>query len=117
MTSAAHIRTGGLRHYAQLQTLVTTPDPGAGQESEWITERNIWCQIRPLSGGQKLESMRVQSTVSHEIYTRYAEDVAPGVVERKRILHDGTPYRIDAAWMPAELTEFVHLVATRGVAT
>lgn len=117
MTSAPHIRAGGLRHYAELQARVPHPDSGGGDAITWTTERNLWCQIRPLSGTRKLEAMQRESSVSHEIYARFQDDVAPGAVEKKRILYNGEPYDIQAAWRPGELDEFVHMVASRGVAT
>lgn len=117
MTSAAHIRAGGMRHRAELQSKARIPDGGGGSSVAWATERQLWCQIRPLSGGMRLHGMQRQSSVSHEIYARYAADVDPGVVTGKRILHDGNAYRIEAAWLPGEVKEYVHMVATRGVAT
>ena len=117
MTSAPHIRTGALRHRAELQSKVTEDDGGGGQAVTWVTERGLWCRIRPLSGSQRLEGMRLQSTVSHEIYTRYQADVDPDVVTTKRIRCGNAVYKILAAFLPNELPEFVHIIAERGGAT
>lgn len=117
MTSAAHIRTGGMRHLCELQAKNKVPDVIGGNTSSWVKERDAYCQIRPLSGSKTLDAMRLQSEVTHEIYTRYAPDVAPGVIEKKRIVYDGTPYMIVAAMSPGEMREFVHMFAERGVPT
>ncbi len=117
MTSAPHIRTGAMRHLADLQRKITEPDGGGGQIVRWVTERKLWCQIRPLSGSQRLEGMRRQSSVSHEIYTRFQADVSPSVATTKRIFHNGNAYNIAAAFLPSETPEFVHLIAERGGAT
>ncbi len=117
MTSAPHIRTGAMRHHADLQSKAEFPDDGGGEGIVWSTERKIWCQIRPLSGGQRLEGMRRQSSVTHEIYARYQDDIDPDIVTEKRIRFGSAVYNILAAWLPRELTEFVHMVAERGVAT
>jgi len=117
VTSAPYIRTGAMRHYADLQGRATFEDGGGGEAITWATERKLWCQIRPLSGSQRLEGMRRESAVTHEIYTRYQADVDPGVVVGKRITYGAEAYNIAAAFLPQEHPEFVHLIAERGVAT
>ncbi len=117
MTSAPYIRTGAMRHRAELQAQVATPDGGGGNAIVWTKERDIWCQIRPRSGSMRMHGMQRESQVTHDIYTRYQSDVDPTVLTRKRIVHDGAAYRLDAAWLPAELPEFVHIEAVRGPAT
>ena len=117
MTSAAFIRTGGMRHYADLQSKETSPDGGGGEDVTWVTDRKIWVQIRPISGAQRLEGMRRESSVTHEIYTRHQDDVDPSIMTTKRILHGAVAYNISAAFMPKELPEFVQMFAERGVAT
>ena len=117
MTSAAFIRTGALRHHADLQSKGSTGDGGGGADVTWATERKLWCQIRPLSGTQRMEGMARQSEVSHEIYARYQVDVDPDVLTKKRIRYGSAIYNIDAAFQPEELPEFVRMICSRGVAT
>jgi SPP1 family predicted phage head-tail adaptor len=117
MTTAPHIRIGAMRSYADLQVKSTLEDAGGGKAVTWSTERKIFCRIRPLSGSQRLEGMRRESKVTHDIYTNYAPDVDPDVVTKKRIRLDTSVYNIAAAWMPEETPEFVHMIAERGVAT
>lgn len=117
MTSAPYIRTGAMRHHADLQNKASFPDDAGGEAITWATERKVWCQIRPLSGSQQLEGMRRESAVTHEIYTRYQGDVDPEVVTEKRIRFGNSIYNIAAAWLPKEFPEFVHMIAERGVAT
>ncbi|HSH25229.1 MAG TPA: phage head closure protein, partial [Massilibacterium sp.] len=85
---------GELRHYAELQAKQETDDGYGGAEIEWTKERNIWCHIRPVSGVQRMESMRRNSPISHEIKARFAEDVD----ETKRIVYQGRAYNIEAVW-------------------
>jgi SPP1 family predicted phage head-tail adaptor len=106
-----------MKSYADLQGKSTAIDTGGGRDITWGTERKIWCHIRPLSGSQRLEGLRRQSAVTHEIYTRYQSDVDPEVVTKKRILMDNRIYNIVAAWLPQEFPEFVHMIAERGAAT
>ena len=118
MTSAPYIRTGALNRRAELQAKVETGDDLGGVEVDWVTERSIWVEIRPLSGTQRLESMRRESAVSHRLAMRYQDDVAPGgTLEAKRIKFGAEVFNIEAAWMPEEEPEFVQALATRGVPT
>ena len=112
-TSAAHVYTGRMRHRAELQSLQSEPDGMGGFTTEWVRERDVWCWIRPLSGTQRLESMRRDSQVGHEIYARFKADITIG----KRLAYRGKVYNIEALWSPDEREEFVQIMATEGVAT
>lgn len=111
--SAPHIRTGDLRHRAELQKKEQTSDGAGGWTTTWVKDRDLWCRIRPISGSQQLENMRAETTVSHEIYARYATDLT----KNKRIVYRGRAFLIEAAWTPEERREFIHMVATEGAAT
>lgn len=112
-TSAAHVYTGRMRHRAELQKLSQVPDGAGGWTTEWVRERDIWCWIRPLSGSQQLESMRRDSQVSHDIYTRFHADVTTD----KRIAFRGKVYNLEAGWSPDERREFLQFAAVEGVPT
>lgn len=112
-TSAPHVSTGKMRHRAELQKMSEVADGNGGWKVKWVKERDIWCWIRPLSGIQKLESMRRDSQVSHEIYTRFHADVTTD----RRIAYRGKVYNLEAVWSPDEREEYLQIVATEGVAT
>lgn len=107
------IRAGDLKHRAELQKLAQVPDGSGGWKTDWIKERDIWCRIRPISGVQRMESMRAGSQISHEITTRYNEDVT----QSKRIIYRGKAYALDAVWSPDEEREAMHCIAVEGKAT
>jgi head-tail adaptor len=116
MSTAPHIRIGDMRSFVDLQRKAETPDAGGGVDVVWETERELYCRIRALSGTQRLEGMRRQSSATHEIYTNWAPDVDPSIVTTKRIRDEaGATYNILAAWMPENVTEFVHMIAERGM--
>jgi len=104
---------GTLRERAELQSEQEAPDGAGGYALQWVTERRIWCDIRAVSGSQQLESMRLESPISHEITVRYAADVKEG----KRIFYQGIPYRIDAVYDPNKLRRRMEIVASTGVPT
>lgn len=113
MTTAPNIRTGAMRQRAELQKKNTAEDGAGGQAVTWELLRLLWCQIRPISGVQKLEAMRRESTVSHEIFARYNRDITVG----RRIVWEGRPFNIEAVFVPMEIREFMHIMASEGVAT
>ncbi len=107
------IQPGKLRHRAELQSEQETPDGAGGYELTWVTERKIWADIRAVSGVQRLESMRLESDITHEITVRYNSDVIP----KKRIVYQGVDYLIRAVYDPDKLTHQMEIVASTGVPT
>lgn len=104
---------GRLRHYAELQSKQEVEDDGGGVDVTWAKERNVWCYIRPVSGVQRMEAMRRNSKISHEIKARYNSDLNP----TKRIVYRGKAYNLEADWSPDEKQEYVMILASEGVAT
>jgi SPP1 family predicted phage head-tail adaptor len=104
---------GKLRHYAELQKKNSVSDGYGGSTPGWTKEKNIWCFIRPISGVQRMEAMRRNSKISHEIKARYDADIQP----EKRILFRGNAYNIEAVWSLNEKQEYTMMLAAEGVAT
>ena len=111
--SSPKIRPQDMRQRAELQSQSETPDGAGGVALSWSTDRKIWCRIRPMSGDQRLEADQRESSVTHEIFARYRDDITT----QKRIVHNSTPYNIEAVWSPDEREQFVQIMATEGVAT
>lgn len=107
------IQSGNLRHRAELQKQSGTSDGAGGEAMTWVRERDIWCHIRSISGSQQMESMRRDSSISHEITVRYADDIDT----TKRLVYKGKQYRIEAVRNPDELNDRLELIASTGVAT
>lgn len=112
-TSAPQVRAGRLRHRATLEALETTPDGAGGSVTQWVVVRDVWCWIRPVSGAQRMESMRRASRVSHEIFFRYAQDIDA----RKRLTYRGRVFNLSAVWSPDERREFLQAPAVEGETT
>lgn len=104
---------GKLRHYAELQQKQTVSDGGGGETVTWAKQKDIWCEIRPVSGSQRMESMRRNSTISHEILAWYDADITT----EKRIVFEGKAFNIDAVYSPDEKHEYSRIIASEGVAT
>lgn len=112
-TSAPYIRTGAMRHRASLQSRTESSDGAGGASISWATERDIWCEIREVNARERLEAMREESAVTHEIWARYATDVTAD----KRLLHNSIAYNIRAVMDPDTRHEYLRILAESGVAT
>ena len=107
------MQAGKLRHRAELQRQDETSDGAGGVTLAWVKERDIWCHIRSISGVQKMESMRRESSISHEITVRYADDVDT----TKRLVYNGKAFNLEAVWDPDEIGERLEIIASTGVPT
>ena len=113
MTSAAYIRTGAMNKRAALQSRTATADGGGGSVTAWTTERSLWCAIRERNATERVQAMREQSQITHEIWTRYADDITAD----KRLVNAGIVYNIRAVMNPETANEFLRILAESGVAT
>jgi len=107
------MRAGRLRHLATLQEKVKVSDGAGGNSVDWIESRKLWCDIRPISAAQKFESMRKESSISHEITIRGTEDVTT----KNRIMFKGRLFNIDGIRDIDERGIMSVITASEGVAT
>lgn len=106
--NAPRLRAGVLRQRAELQRQVAAADGAGGETVEWQKVRDLWCHIRPVSGVQRMESMRRASPISHEIFCRFVTDIDT----TNRIVFRGQAYRIEAVWTINERDEYLQMVAS-----
>lgn len=104
---------GKLRHRAELQQKVQTPDGSGGYDTQWVEVRTIWAEIKPVSAVQTFEFMRSDTIVTHEIRVRYADDIGTD----KRLVHRGRAFRIKGVLNPDERNRWLDLMVEEGVAT
>ncbi len=107
------MRSGRLRHRAELQSQQETQDGSGGVTMDWVKERDIWCRIEPVSVVQQMESMRRNSPIDHEITARWNDDITT----QKRIVHKGREFRIQGVTNPDGLEREAHIIAASGVPT
>ena len=79
--------TGSLRQRVEVQHQQTAPDGAGGYTVEWVKDFDMWCNIKPVSGNQRLHLDAIQSTVDYIIEVRHGL----GLSNEKRIKY-GTRY-------------------------
>ena len=72
-----------LRHRMTLKELSRISDEGDGFTESWEELAELWADVRPASGFERIEADRLSGTVSHEIALRYRAGVSPAMRFRK----------------------------------
>ncbi len=111
------MHAGQLRHVAMLQDKTTTPDGYGGQVVAWSDRRTLRCNVREVSALQRMENMRRNSPVTHEIEARFEDDLTASEAPMRRLLFEGQALNILAAQRFGPRRESVLLFAESGVAT
>lgn len=93
---AAFVDIGKLRHKIRIEERSNAPDGYGGTESTWVEQRTVWAQVKPISGVQKMEGMRRQSSISHEITLRASFKGNRRLTTLNRIVYDGRNFNVEA---------------------
>ncbi len=70
---------GGLRHRLTLEQSSLTPDGGGGVTQSWVQVAQVWGEIAPLSGRERVEAARIAGRQSYEIRIRFRAGVEPAM--------------------------------------
>lgn len=77
---------GELRHLIKLQTSGDVPDGSGGYTDGANADfAEVWARVRPLDSDERIEAMKSEADVSHEITLRYL----PGVTAEMTVLYEG----------------------------
>ncbi len=89
---------GRLQQRVELQQRSTTLDAYGQQIPTWTTLAEVWANIKPLGGSEKLRAMVVESTLSHLVTVRYNKNfMPPTTVDAWRIKYGTRLFNIIAA--------------------
>lgn len=71
---------GKLQHRVEVQALNAHPtaDDHGNPIEEWITEGQVWAEIKPQSGSESQIGDRVTAQTTHSIKIRYRRDMHAG---------------------------------------
>ena len=73
ITKDKNYRTGALDKRAQFQNMGAGTSDGMGgtEPGDWQDAIELWCDLDPLSGNERLQLMKLDATVSHKVTLRY----------------------------------------------
>lgn len=86
------MKAGRLRHRCALKSLERLPDGMGGHTEDWAHIRYIWGEITLPTGRTEPVAQQLQATVTAEIITRPALDLAVGC----RLVSRAMTYKIEA---------------------
>lgn len=107
------ITPGSLRNRIKIQRESFTPDGLGGGTNAWADYAEIRAFIKPISGSERLYSMRLEANVTHRIFIRYRDDLTT----KDRISYKGRLMQIRALINLEEANKFIEIYADEGVAT
>lgn len=107
------LTSGMLRHRIEVQRESKTPDGAGGSSTVWGTIATVRAFVKPISGGERLQALRLESDITTRIFARYGLDVLPS----DRILYNGRLFVIKAILNLEEANKWLELYTVEGQAT
>lgn len=71
------MRAGDMRHRVTIQVQSKAPDGMGGFEVTWTDLDTVWAAIWPIRGAERIEAMKLEGKVTHQIRIWYRDDVTP----------------------------------------
>ncbi len=112
MRRRKHNTSSKLRQRLTLQQEMRTSDEAGGYTRSWIDIADLWAEIIPMRGSEKVFGNQVQAAVTHKIKLRYREDVKPEM----RLQYDNRVFNIRHVINISEMNEVLEVLAEEGVA-
>jgi len=107
------LTSGKLRHQILIERSTKTDDGGGGSTAVWLTHLSTRAFIKPISGGERLQALRVESDITQRIFIRYRTGLLPS----DRINYGGRIMEIKAILNLEERNQWFEIYATEGPAT
>lgn len=102
-----------IRHRLTLQQQSLTPDGAGGFTRTWQNVADLWGEIRPATGREKLEAMQLQAAVTHRVTLRYRA----GVTAAMRLLYENRSLNIRVVLNRGERDRWLDILAEEGAAS
>lgn len=107
------VTPGKLRNLITIEREQSVSDGAGGSTITWSTVATPRAFIKPMSGGERLQAMRLEATVTHRIFIRYRSDL----LASDRINYKGRLMQIRALINLEERDRWLEIYADEGVAT
>lgn len=105
--------SGKLRNLIDIERAVETPDGAGGNSKVWQVIASPRAYIKPISGGERFQAMRLESNISHRIFIRYRSDLKSD----DRINYQGRLMQIKAIVNIEEQNKWLEIYAVEGQST
>jgi len=102
-----------MRHRVTFQRATKTPDGAGGSTLAWSTVETVWADVKPVSGNERYNSMRVEADVSHTVLTRYRSDIFPS----DRMVFDSRQMQVKSVINVEERNRYLEIKAVEYVQT
>lgn len=107
------LTSGKLRNTIAIQRKTGTPDGGGGSTLVWATVSSPRAYIKPISGGERFQAMRLEADTTHRIFIRYRTDI----LTSDRINYRGRLMQIRAILNLEERNMWLEIYADEGERT
>jgi SPP1 family predicted phage head-tail adaptor len=91
---------GTLTERLTLETPVRTPDGGGGASVAWQPVADLWANVRPISGEERLMHDQLTARLTHAVWLRWRAGITPAM----RFRQDTRIYEIAAVLEPERRT-------------
>lgn len=81
------MNVGKLSHRVTIERFVKTSDGMGGSTGTWTKVREVWAEVKPLSGAQLLEAQKTASHVTHKVRMRKQSDLDANGSANKDVVH------------------------------
>ena len=104
---------GKLRHQITIEREQSASDGAGGSTITWDAVASPRAFIKPMSGGERLQAMRLEATVTHRIFIRYRSDL----LTSDRVNYKGRLMQIRALINLEERNRWLEIYADEGEVT
>ena len=81
-----------------------------GVSSTWATQSTPFAYVKPISGNERWQAMKLEANTTHKIYIRYES----GLLESDRIIFDSREMQIRAIIDLEERNKWLEISAEEG---
>jgi len=101
-----------LKHRLTLQQEIRTPDDVGGYVRSWKDIADLWAEIMPVMGNERIVGNKIQSEITHKILLRYRD----GISSDMRLIFEKRAFNIRSVINVSEDRDVIELLVIEGMA-
>ena len=111
MSRTIALRSGALRHKAEIYQRVLEQDEFGEEDETWSKLNDVWVHIRPLTAREIFTSQGLFAEVTHLITARYSNEITAA----NRLDYNSEQYEIKGVLNVDTRNKKIELMASTGV--